>query len=89
MTIIDDDYTKSWKLIKTYLKVDSLLYFASNVKFKTSAESWLVTMIMVAARVAPMASSLSKRVKILLVLVIGNLAFDKSSEDENGSLGES
>ena len=46
-------------------------------------------MIMVVARVAPMASSLSKRVKILPVLVIGNLAFDKSSEEENGSLGES
>lgn len=87
--MINDDYTKSRKVIKTYLKVVSSLYFAWNVKFKTSAESWLVTMIMVAARVAPKASSLSKRVKIILVLVIGNLAFDKSSEEGNRSLGES
>ncbi len=63
-------YIKTWR-IKTYLNADSLLYFASNVKFKTSAESWLVTMSMVAARVAPKASSLSKRVKILIVLFIG------------------
>jgi hypothetical protein len=41
-----------------------------NVKFKTSAESWLVTMTMVADRVAPKARSLSRREKILLVFVM-------------------
>lgn len=43
---------------------------ALNVKLKTFAESWLVTITMVATRVAAKASSLSRKVKILLVVII-------------------
>lgn len=61
-----------------------------NVKFKTSAESWLVTMTMVATSDAPKARSLSKREKIVLVFVMEIISFNESSEEEDGSsLGRS
>lgn len=52
------------------MKAGELLYLALNVKFKTLVESWLVTITMVADRVAAKASSLSRKVKIFLILVM-------------------
>ena len=47
-----------------------LVYFASNFRFKTVAESWLVAMTMVAEMVAPKAMSLSTKVGMLLAMAI-------------------
>ena len=55
---------------KTYLNDGELVYFASNFRFKTVAESWLVTMTMVAEMVAPKAMSLSAKVGMHLAMAI-------------------
>jgi hypothetical protein len=52
------------------LNAGVLLYFAVNVKFKTWAESWLVTMKTIATTVAAKARSLRVLVKILLLLAM-------------------
>lgn len=70
------------------MKADSLLYFALNVKLRTSAESWLVTMIMVAVSVATNARSLNEIVKILQPLVMEISCNESISEEGNGSWSE-
>lgn len=54
----------------THTKARALVYFASNDRFKTSAESWLVTITMVADRAAPKTRSLTRVVMILLILAM-------------------
>lgn len=57
-------------VIAKYSKARALVYFASNDRFKTSAESRLVTITMVADRAAPKTRSLSRVVMILLILAM-------------------
>lgn len=55
-----------------------------NSKFRTLADSWLVTMTMVAARAAPKARSLSRMMKTFLLVIwkINLLAFFSITLDE-------
>ena len=62
---------KPWeKNESTHTKARELVYLASNDRFKTSAESWLVTMTVVADRAAPQARSLRRVAMILLILAM-------------------
>lgn len=60
--------------MKPHLNTGSSLYFAVKVRFRISVDSWLVTITMAAAIVAPKARSLSKRVRALLVLFMKDTA---------------
>lgn len=52
------------------MNVGELVYLATNFKFKTVVESWLVTMTAVAEMVAPKAMSLRRKVGIILAIAI-------------------
>lgn len=56
------------------MNAGSLLYLAVKVRLKTSVDSWLVTITITAAIVAPMARNLRKSVRSLLVLAMEDTA---------------
>lgn len=72
------------RMDKTYMNAGVLLNLALNFKFRTLADSWLVTMTMVAARAAPKTRSLSRMVKTFLLVIwkINLLAFVSITLDE-------